>query len=1012
MIPRRVWFAIFIAFLGHGLFILTARYRLSYDAYTHMLFANHYAENWFSLWETRWYAGFTVVSYPPLTHQLIALFIPILGFEKAFGFILWIVTTLYSLGIYAFSRIFTGKTPASYAALASAILLPIYVTAHIFGQLPFLAGTLMALFGAASLNRYLREGGAHNFLLTVSLYTTTMALHHAALMVHPFLILAVIVNNLLNRGDTETRRFKFLSVSVSRWFVLRFLLFAITAILTSILVIFPFWRWGVEQTMQTPIDHLSRHNFLASPLALAIFFFPMYGLLLAVIPFLIRKWHPRFLGLRAAFLVLFLLGLGGTTPLPRLLFGDAWEWLTYDRFAFWSCLTLTPFFGMLFIRMRKNIRLSAKPTTAPLRKNLIPALTFSLFAVTSLGAWFTPYFLQLQPDPINMRPIVDFLDEDDRSQYRYLTFGFGDQFAYLNLLTEAATIDGSYHTARTIPELRESGIGQIDTVYWALKGLPAIEPILRASGEYGVRWGFVNPHVVQPDDLGWGVVYRSPFVPLLEELGWIKIKTLENQIIVYENPNAIIPAPSMPPQTPPATSFAWGGFPLLSLVTTLSLSALRIAPLPAETALRRIHAVLVGLIPASLCFWDFITIAEFSHSRVYFTYSHALFFLADALVVVAVVLWLSVKVTQLPITNNKFSPLPSVFRLLFLLFLFSSFTVFWSRDWRASLYISIHFWLIFLLILSLREWTASWKPALYGFCAALTVQLIAGFIGFGLQSTAFLDPLQMTFPGALDPSMRGASVVQVADGLRVLRSYGTFPHPNILGGFVLLSLLGPVGLYFANNKPNYAALILFSFGVILVGLTFSRAAWLGLLAFMILLTVKSKYLDRKRLLSLISVFVLTAFLTLYPLRELVFTRLGNAPVVTEQLSTFGRSWLTEQALTMICHHPLTGVGIGSFVIELSRYALEGALIEPVHNIFLLAGAELGIIGLMFLVGLFIAIADTIFKTKTPRAILVSGTVAGLGVIGLFDHYLWSLAPGRMMLALALGLWAGQAANDA
>jgi uncharacterized membrane protein len=72
MIPRRVQIALLIAFLLHGFFILTARYRLSYDAYTHMLFANHYAENWFSLWEPRWYTGFTVVSYPPLIHQFTA----------------------------------------------------------------------------------------------------------------------------------------------------------------------------------------------------------------------------------------------------------------------------------------------------------------------------------------------------------------------------------------------------------------------------------------------------------------------------------------------------------------------------------------------------------------------------------------------------------------------------------------------------------------------------------------------------------------------------------------------------------------------------------------------------------------------------------------------------------------------------------------------------------------------------------------------------------------------------
>ena len=53
--PRRVSIAFLLAILGHGFFIVTARYRLSYDAYNHMLFANHYAENWFSIWEPRWY---------------------------------------------------------------------------------------------------------------------------------------------------------------------------------------------------------------------------------------------------------------------------------------------------------------------------------------------------------------------------------------------------------------------------------------------------------------------------------------------------------------------------------------------------------------------------------------------------------------------------------------------------------------------------------------------------------------------------------------------------------------------------------------------------------------------------------------------------------------------------------------------------------------------------------------------------------------------------------------------
>ena len=1011
MMPRRVRMAVLVAFICHGLFILTARYRLSYDAYTHMLFANHYAQDWFSLWETRWYTGFTVVSYPPLTHQLIALFIPFLGFDKAFAFILWIVTSLYPLGIYAFSRIFTGKTSSSYAALASAVLLPIYVTAHIFGQLPFLTSTLTSLFVAASLNRFLREGGVHNFALSVALITTSMAMHHATLMVQPLFILAVIINNIFlpNKHSSQWRWLLFKRLSV----------FCVTSIATGIAVISPFWQWGASQIMQTPIDHLSRHNFLTDPLALAIFFFPLYGPLVALIPFLFRKWPKRFLGLLIALTILFLLGLGGTTPLPYILFGSAWEWLTYDRFAFWGSLTLTPFFGILFIQLKREWknRFILKPVPATLRRSFLSALVFSFFAITALGAWFTPLVFPVQPKPIQMQPIVDFLKKGSNSQWRYLTFGFGDQFAYLNLLTRATTIDGSYHTARTLPELRQSGVGQVDTSYWALNGIALIKPILQRSGEHSVRWGFVNPDTLEAVKIRWGKIHRSPFIPLLEELGWKKIKTLDNGILVYENPHVMPLAKIQTPTVPPITSFSWGVFPLLAFVTVFALGTLRVYPLEAEWVIRKVYALLISLLPITLCFWIYRTITEFSHPRVYFTYDNALFFLSDALALLASVLWVTVKIAKsfkLKITNygsllhlpiKGFVPLFSAFCFL------ATLSSLWSRDWRTSLYISLHFWFILLLILSLRDWHESWTVAMYGFCAALSIQLITGFAEFALQSTSFLDSLNMTWPGTLEPSLPGASVVQLENGLRFLRAYGTLPHPNILGGFVLVTLLGPVALFLLNKKLNYPALILLSLGLILLTLTFSRSAWLGLIAFVAILILKTKYFEPKRLILLISTIVVTMICTLYPVRDLVFTRVGHQEVATEQISTVGRSWLTGQAQSMIHESPLIGVGIGSFILELAGTAIKGAPIEPVHNMFLLITTELGVIGLILFMGIFTSIGFTIIRSKTPQAILSSAIIAGLGVISMFDHYLWTIAPGRLMLGLALGLWAGQVAYE-
>ena len=996
MIPRRVWNAVLVAFLCHGLFILTARYRLSYDAFTHMLLADHYAGNWFSLWEPRWYTGFTVVSYPPLTHQIVALFVPLLGFEKAFALILWLVTTLYPLGIYAFARVFVGKACASYAALASAILLPIYVVAHIFGQLPFLASTLLALLSAASLHRYLREGGLHNFLLTLSLYAMTMALHHATLLVQPFLIFAVVMNQILHTPRN----------SPLQRFALRVLLICSFAILSSLLVIWPFWQWGMQQTMQTPIDHLSRHNFLTDPLALGVFFFPMYGPLFLLIPFLLRKWPRRLTGLLISFVVLFVLGLGGTTPLPRLFFGDSWEWLTYDRFAFWAGLTLTPFFGLLFIGWKRKFRFAAKHRPAALRRGLIPALTFFLFTVTALGTWLTPYFFPLQPDPIDMQPIVDFLNAPERSTYRYLTFGFGDQFAYLNLLTDATTIDGSYHTARTLPELRESGIGQIDTVYWALKGISAIEPILRKSGEYGVRWGFVN---------------RKVFVPVLERTGWVYLNTLSNGIQVWENPGAM-PAASPVAKVNPFPAFSWGVFPLLSLVTTLSLGALRVRPVQAERVLRSLYTIVVSLIPLSVCFWYYRPMAEFPHARVYFTYTDALFFIGDALAVLAVVLWLSVvtarssSVTVRPSFHFPLSPLRWVSEqasilFSFLLFLLASFNVFWSRDWRISLYISLHFWLVFLLILSLRDWHRAWNFVMLGLTAALSIQIVLGLIGFTLQSTAFLKPLEMQWPGLLDPSTPGAVIVHTSDGTRILRAYGTFPHPNLLAGFILFSLLGPISLYLTGKRFLAPVLIVYGLGVALLALTFSRSAWLGLAFGLLMLILKSKHLDRKKLSLLLFTSVFGFVIVLLPRLPLVLARTVNIVTNSEQFSFIGRAWLNQEAIQIFWEHPLTGIGIGSFIIELAQRAGYGYIIEPVHNIFLSAAAELGFGGILIIALLFISIARSSMRVRNPNGIAVSAILAAFGIISLLDHYLWTLAPGRLMLGLTLGLWSGQVFKD-
>ena len=981
---RRLRLAVLLSFVCQGVLILTGRYRLSYDAFTHMLLADHYRLDWWSLWDTRWYTGFTLTSYPPLVHQVMGLIGHLIGVDAAFALVLWAVLTAFPLAIYAFSRVFMGQRASETAALGVVFLPSIYLTAHVFGQLPTLVAALLALLSAAALARFLRYGGWLNGLLAVVSAASVVAAHHATVLLMPPLAAAVIFHLLLNRR-----------VSLAD-LVRRLAVYGPLVLAACGLVIWPFWQWSLAQTMQVPIDHLSRHNFFTDHLAALVFFWPVYGPLVVLIPWLWWKVrNRRFIALAAVFTLLFVLGLGGTTPLPRWLFGSGWAWLTYDRFAFWASLFLMPVFGAVMTGVRFKIR---RGRWGWARKWALPVASAPLAVVALITSLF-PTLLPTEPRPLDMQPIVQFLAQEDPSQWRYITLGFGDQFAYLNRLTTATTIDGSYHTARTLPELRSSGLGQIDTAYWQPDGLQLVEPVLQKSGQYGVRWAFVN---------------HPAYVPLLVKLGWVQVETLSNHVQVWENPTAVLPSPVTPPPASPLTVISWGTFPMLALGLTLLLGGITLWPVRARKVFLEVHGFAVGLLPLGLVLWYFLPVTDIHYDRVYFTYDNALLFVSDALALLAVLAWAMARLTpesrEAPVRKSrlKLTTLLASFDFwLLALLVWITLSVTWSMDWRISLYFSLHCWLVYLLYLSLRDQPRAWRLAALGLAAALGLETLIGFWQFAVQSTAFLKPLMLNWPGPLDPSVQGASVVQLSDQTRWLRVYGTLPHPNILGGLLILMLAGPAALFLDRKKPGLFSMLLFTLGIALLILTFSRAAWIGgaVVAGLVILNFRQFNAVRLRVMALAGVGSFAV--SFYSLRSLIFTRLGGVSVATETFSSQARVWLAGQALEFIRLHPLLGSGAGTFILELSRLAPPGYIIEPVHNIPLLVQSELGPLGSLILLGLGLTFLWACWRVKQPAAILLAAAVMGLAVVGLFDHAIWTLAPERMELGLALGLWAGQ-----
>lgn len=538
---RRLRLAIGLALIGHWSLVAAARYRLSYDAYVHMFFADHYRRDWWVLWEPRWYTGFTVASYPPLVHQLIAILAPLASLELAWAAVLLGVLIALPGGVYAFARIFVARRPAGYAAIASAVLPSIYLTAYTFGQLPTLAGLLAALWGLAALACYLRDGRPLDGALAVMLVAVVAAAHHGTLLFLPWGVAAVVAHLALTGRVALTR-------------LVIFCLASITAVL---IVIWPFWRWGLGQTMQTPIDHLSRHNFILDPSASLMFFWPVYGPLVFLIPWAVRAAiHKRRIALGALLVVMLVLGLGGTTPLPHWLYGEPWAWLTYDRFALWASIALLPFAGTAVTVVQRSLRRRGNRVWTMAEGALLIVMGLSSVVAARVST-----IRSTQPSPVDMQPIVAFLAKDDHSKWRYLTFGFGDQMARLSLLTDAMTLDGSYHTARQLPELRTSGIGQIDAAYWTPMGVDGLDPILDRANEHSVRWGFVN---------------LSAYTPVLARHGWQYLSTLTNGVGVWENPSAVL-LPDDPPASAaePLTFISWGVLPLAALTVTGTLAWLK-----------------------------------------------------------------------------------------------------------------------------------------------------------------------------------------------------------------------------------------------------------------------------------------------------------------------------------------------------------------------------------------------------------------------------------------------------
>lgn len=223
-----------------------------------------------------------------------------------------------------------------------------------------------------------------------------------------------------------------------------------------------------------------------------------------------------------------------------------------------------------------------------------------------------------------------------------------------------------------------------------------------------------------------------------------------------------------------------------------------------------------------------------------------------------------------------------------------------------------------------------------------------------------------------------------------LRPYATFPHPNALAGFLLISLLllpSPKRSRSRLKRLLVTATMLAAAAALL--LTASLSAWL---AGALLLTLRI-WNDAGRRLTptmLLPGAALAVSLVVFP---------------PESASLVYRLQQAQAALVLIQNQPLTGVGLGSSIPALQslRLPLSAApllSLQPIHNIFLLLAAEVGLVGLLAFFW-FVGVA----LRRAARDPTRNLTLALLGIIltGSLDHYWLTLHQNRLLMTLVLAI---------
>ena len=138
--------------------------------------------------------------------------------------------------------------------------------------------------------------------------------------------------------------------------------------------------------------------------------------MILALPFIVMRGSAvvRLRPLLFGFWLAFLIGLGGTTPVGRLLLGRAYEVLTMERFSYWATLLALAVCGAAGLRASRSLshaRGDRSDRGGDLHLRLCGGMDhLPAGRRATISRWILP---------------PAWLDRDGHDKYRYVTLGFG-----------------------------------------------------------------------------------------------------------------------------------------------------------------------------------------------------------------------------------------------------------------------------------------------------------------------------------------------------------------------------------------------------------------------------------------------------------------------------------------------------------------------------------------------------------------------------------------------------------